>query len=164
MEIDLEMERAGGAYVVRVAGTERRVEGQGSGASIVMRVDGRVLEALVVHEGSRSGAAGSGERRYAVTIGGRVYPVLLQDPLRGPASSATRDAGGPAQVRSIMPGRVASLLVREGQEVRAGQGIVVVEAMKMENEVQTPKDGRVTSLNVRPGETVEAGVVLFTVE
>ncbi len=163
-EIDLEVAGSNGAYAVRVAGQERRVEARGSGASIVIASEGRILEALVVPEVARVGAQRTGERRYEVTLGGRVYSVLLQDPLRRDSRSATPEPGGPVQVRSIMPGKVASLLVREGQEVRAGQGVVVVEAMKMENEIQAPKDGRVASLRVRPGETVEAGVLLFTVE
>ena len=71
---------------------------------------------------------------------------------------------GPIEVRSIMPGKIAALLVGEGQAVRSGQGVIVVEAMKMENELLAPKDGRVTRIRVRPGDTVEAGAALFTVE
>ena len=71
---------------------------------------------------------------------------------------------GPMEVRSIMPGRIAALLVAEGQEVKAGQGLVVVEAMKMENEIPSPKSGRVGRVRVRPGEVVEAGAVLLSVE
>ena len=67
-------------------------------------------------------------------------------------------------MRAIMPGRITTLLVKEGQEVRSGQGVLVVEAMKMENELLAPKEGRVTRIRVRPGETVEAGAGLFTVE
>ncbi|HYS77784.1 MAG TPA: acetyl-CoA carboxylase biotin carboxyl carrier protein subunit, partial [Candidatus Dormibacteraeota bacterium] len=59
---------------------------------------------------------------------------------------------------------IVALLAREGQEVTAGQGVVVVEAMKMENELPAPKGGRVTRIRVRPGDTVEAGAGLFTVD
>jgi biotin carboxyl carrier protein len=163
-EVDIEVARAGAAWVVRVAGEERQVEVREGGASIVLTTGGRTLEAVVVREAERAGATGTGERRFAVTIGAQVYAVVLENPLRRTASDATREPGGPVQVRSIMPGRIASLLAREGEAVRAGQGILVVEAMKMENEIQAPKDGRVVSLGVRSGDTVEVGVVLFTVE
>jgi biotin carboxyl carrier protein len=160
-EIAVEVARRGpGRYAVRVAGEERAVEARRDGASLSLGMDGRRLEAIVVREGDGNGAG----RAYAVTVGGRLYPVTLLDPLRRCAAAAGVRRAGRADVRSIMPGRVAALLVQEGQEVRAGQGVVVVEAMKMENELPSPKDGRVTSLRVVQGQTVEAGTLLFTVE
>ncbi|MBI1952023.1 MAG: acetyl-CoA carboxylase biotin carboxyl carrier protein subunit [Acidobacteria bacterium] len=63
-----------------------------------------------------------------------------------------------------MPGKIAALLAPEGGQVREGQGVVVVEAMKMENEIPAPKGGRLARLHVQPGDTVEAGAALFTVE
>ena len=71
---------------------------------------------------------------------------------------------GPVEVRAVMPGKIAALLAKEGQEVKTGQGVLVVEAMKMENELPSPKDGRVGRIRVRAGETVETGAVLFVVE
>jgi len=164
-EIAVEVARRGpGRYAVRLAGEERAVEARRDGASLSLGMDGRRLEAVVVREAA-GGGNGAGEgRAYAVTIGGSLYPVLLLDPLRrGPAVAGKRRAGR-AEVRSIMPGRVTALLVKEGQEIHAGQGVVVVEAMKMENELPSPRDGRVTSLRVVQGQTVEAGTLLFTVE
>ena len=164
-EIAVEVARRGpGRYAVRLAGAERAVEARRDGVTLSLGVDGRRLEAVVVREGGGSGNGAGEGRAYAVTIGGRVYPVLLLDPLRQGTAAAARRHPGRSEVRSIMPGRVAALLVAEGQEVRAGQGIVVVEAMKMENELPSPRDGRVTSLRVVRGQTVEAGTLLFTVE
>jgi pyruvate carboxylase subunit B len=89
--------------------------------------------------------------------------VRLLDPLK--RSAVARPAReGPVDVRAIMPGRIRAILVPEGETVRNGQGVVVVEAMKMENEIPAPKDGRVSRVRVRPGDTVEAGAALFTVE
>jgi biotin carboxyl carrier protein len=62
-----------------------------------------------------------------------------------------------------MPGRVVRVLVVPGDEVQAGQGLVVVEAMKMENELKAPRSGRVLELPVRDGDTVEAGALLALV-
>ena len=63
-----------------------------------------------------------------------------------------------------MPGKVIAVLVAEGDTVEKGQGLVIVEAMKMENEVRSPIDGEVKDIKVLPGETVEGGAVLLIVE
>jgi biotin carboxyl carrier protein len=63
-----------------------------------------------------------------------------------------------------MPGKVVRLLVAEGAEIEAGAGVVVVEAMKMQNEMKAPKSGKVVSLNASPGATVNAGDVLAIIE
>jgi biotin carboxyl carrier protein len=63
-----------------------------------------------------------------------------------------------------MPGRVVAVLVEPGAEVRRGQGVVVLEAMKMENEIQAESDGVVRTLHVEPGQAVEGGDPLFDLE
>jgi biotin carboxyl carrier protein len=63
-----------------------------------------------------------------------------------------------------MPGKVVKVLVKPGDEVKARQGLVVVEAMKMENELRSPKDGRVAEVLVAEGASVEAGRLLVVVE
>jgi pyruvate carboxylase subunit B len=167
-EFKVEVERrAAGRFAVTLDGARREVEWRGDGAIVVLTVEGRTREAAVVREtgpgaGNGRGNA-SGETPYGVVIGGRHYAVRLFDPLKR-AAAARPAQEGPVEVRAIMPGKIAALLAREGEQVRAGQGVVVVEAMKMENELPAPKDGRVTRLRVRPGDTVEAGSALFTVE
>jgi biotin carboxyl carrier protein len=78
------------------------------------------------------------------------------------------DAGGHAHgeqaVAAPMPGRVVRILVAPGDQVAARQGVVVVEAMKMENELRSPKAGRIKEVTVAPGTSVEAGRVLVIVE
>jgi biotin carboxyl carrier protein len=63
-----------------------------------------------------------------------------------------------------MPGKVVKVLVAVGDEVKAGQGVVVVEAMKMENELKSPKDGKVKAVAAKEGQAVEAGQNLITLE
>jgi biotin carboxyl carrier protein len=167
-ERTIEVARKGsGRYRVLLDGDGREVETRREGIAILLTHGDRTIEALVVPEDAGSGGPGqgaAGERRFGVTIAGCLYPVVLADPLRAAGLSATLRHDGPVQVRASMPGRIAALLVAEGDLVVEGQGVVVVEAMKMENELPAPRAGRVTSLRVRPGEAVEAGAPLFTVE
>ncbi|HEU4403630.1 MAG TPA: biotin/lipoyl-containing protein [Candidatus Polarisedimenticolia bacterium] len=161
--------RGGGRHTARLEGppegTRREIETRRGQGSILIDLAGRTVEAVVTrHRAPGAGNGPGGEIRCSVTIGGRTYPVRLLDPLRRGAGPAAPQRQGRAEVRSIMPGKITALLVREGQEVKRGEGLVVVEAMKMENELPAPKDGRVTSVRVKPGETVEAGMVLLSVE
>jgi len=71
---------------------------------------------------------------------------------------------GVAEIRAPMPGKIVKLLVGEGAEVRANQGLLVVEAMKMQNEVKSPKGGTVRKLAVKEGDAVGSGDLLATVE
>lgn len=71
---------------------------------------------------------------------------------------------GPQRVTAPMPGKVVRVLVAPGDEVKARQGLVVVEAMKMENELRAARDGRVRDVTVKEGQSVDAGAVLLTVE
>jgi biotin carboxyl carrier protein len=76
------------------------------------------------------------------------------------AQEAQVGPDGPVPMAASMPGRIAAVLVEEGQEVEAGTPLVVVEAMKMENELRAPKSGRVTDLRARVGSSVELGATL----
>jgi biotin carboxyl carrier protein len=78
--------------------------------------------------------------------------------------AARGHAGGRAELKAMMPGRVVNVLVAVGDEVALHQGIVVVEAMKMENELKSPKAGKIAEIKVKPGQTVEKGELLVVVE
>jgi biotin carboxyl carrier protein len=104
----------------------------------------------------------NGER--IVYVNGLAVPVSVVDPRerlvrrRGSASADT----GPRSIVSPMPGRIVKVLVREGDAVTAHQGLVVVEAMKMENELRAPRAGTVSAVKVVEGMSVEARAVLVT--
>lgn len=100
-----------------------------------------------------------------VVVGQTEYRVTLTDPrrLRGTAGVAA-SGDDVARIVAPMPGKVARVLVAVGDHVNAGDGIVVVEAMKMQNEMKSPKAGTVTSLGAEPGATVNAGDVLAVIE
>ena len=99
--------------------------------------------------------------RHLVHVDGHLVPVTLLAPGRGKRGSGTAiEATGPIEIVSPMPGRIVKVLVTPGQAVAARQGLVVVEAMKMENELRAPRAGTVADVRVREGAPVEANVVL----
>ena len=98
-----------------------------------------------------------------VEIRGRRYAAHAADP-RDFESGEGAASQGRAEVLAPMPGKVVRVLVEEGAEVTAGQGVVVVEAMKMQNEMPSPKAGRVVTLRAKAGETVAAGDLLAAIE
>ncbi len=75
-----------------------------------------------------------------------------------------QEISGPVQLRALMPGRVVSVLVKIGDVVESNQGILVVEAMKMENEIKSPKVGKVVEVKVVAGQTVEKGELMAVIE
>ena len=105
-----------------------------------------------------------------VHIAGRTVPVQVR-----PATAMTRQGAssalgaghgggaGPQRVVAPMPGKIVRLLVKAGDHVTAKQGLVVIEAMKMENELRAARDGRVRELSVTEGQSVDAGTVLLVV-
>ena len=88
--------------------------------------------------------------------------MMLIRELRG--RRATADSSGTHAVTAPMPGRVIRVLVGPGQEVAAGEGLIVVEAMKMQNEMKAPRAGRVAAVKTIAGATVSAGDVLLVIE
>ena len=81
-----------------------------------------------------------------------------------PAMVPKEEHQGSGSVSAAMPGTVVAVMVEEGQKVVKGQTLLVLEAMKMENQITAPKDGKITSLKVKNGEKVAGGAVLCTVE
>jgi biotin carboxyl carrier protein len=99
-----------------------------------------------------------------VWVGGQRYAVSIADMRDRPATQNKHASSGPMEVRALMPGKVVSVLVESGASVQAGQGLIVVEAMKMQNETKSPKDGVVSGIYVAAGSTVAAGEKLMVVE
>jgi biotin carboxyl carrier protein len=107
----------------------------------------------------------SSKEAFAVSIRGRNYDVTIVDPKRlRSGQNSDRHHHGAAQILAPMPGKVVRVQTEAGTAVEKGAGIVVVEAMKMQNEMKAPRAGVVVSINVKPGDTVNAGDVLAVVE
>ena len=97
---------------------------------------------------------------YTVTVCGRNYLVQVLDPRRRRGAN-TLDAGeGPQEILAPMPGKIVKLLVAESQQVGAGDGLLVIEAMKMQNEIRASRSGRVEKVYVSEGAGVETGFKL----
>lgn len=101
---------------------------------------------------------------FLVTMDGRIVTAGLDRRRTSRGGDGGADADGEQTIVAPMPGRVVRVLVKPGDEVAAKQGVVVVEAMKMENELRSPKAGRVKDVAVAPGTSVEAGRVLVVIE
>lgn len=157
-----------------VDGRSLRVEVRGKDGRYTVLLDGRTMEVDLQETGShfvsllvggRSYEAGLQKRPggYTVVLSDDVVAVDLVEGVRGAAGPPPK-SGGPARIKAPMPGKLVRVLVRKGEDVVAGQGLVVVEAMKMENELRAPKAGRIKDVPVREGQAVEAGALLVVLE
>jgi biotin carboxyl carrier protein len=125
-----------------------------------------VISLLVSGESHETAVFKSGDGRYNVDWRGRSYEIELVDPLTHLAEEARGASGkrGRQSISAYMPGRVVDVRVREGERVEAGQALVVLEAMKMQNEIQADRAGIVQRVHVEPGVAVEGGDPLVDVE
>jgi biotin carboxyl carrier protein len=148
--------RAGGEgrYTVRLDGRAIEVDVRDAGPyTMSVIADGRAQEVAIERR----------EGGYRVVLRGQVLDVALAEGAQGGAAPR-RTAGGPSRVQAPMPGKLVRVLVSAGQDVGAGQGLVVMEAMKMENEIRAPRAGRVKEAPVREGQAVETGALLVLLE
>jgi biotin carboxyl carrier protein len=144
-------------YRVSVDGNEFLVDGKKTG---------RTNYSLIVDNRSFEVEVDNAEDEYRVLVDGRSYHVNLVDERRmrvGGGQSAL-ELQGRQKVSVPMPGKVIAVLVSEGDTVEKGQGLVIVEAMKMENEVRSPIAGEIKEIKVKSGDAVEGGAVLLIVE
>lgn len=120
-------------------------------------------------------------KNYTITVNGTPYNVTVEEgsssaapvasapapaaapaPQAAPKAAPAPAAAGSVKVDAPMPGNILDVKVSNGAAVKAGQVLVILEAMKMENEIVAPQDGTVASINVNKGDTVEAGQTIIT--
>ncbi len=154
----VEIEETGeSVYRVSVDGNAFVVDGKKTGrTNYSLIVDNRSFEIEVDNAGDD----------YHVLVDGRTYHIALVDErrLRVGGSQSSTQLQGQQRVSVPMPGKVIAVLVAPGDQVEKGQGLVIVEAMKMENEVHSPIAGAIKEIKVKAGDTVEGGAVLVIVE
>ncbi len=164
-------------YFVTVNGAEHVVELAEVLGELRVRYDGQALS-VRYDEVDRLGqvalylGAEAGDRAYAVsieggagevqvTVAGHLYRVTLEDERERAAHDVERTrAKGGGDLKSIMPGVVIKLLVKAGDTVAKDQPLLILEAMKMQNEIAAPAAGKVTALHVREGQAVASGAKL----
>jgi biotin carboxyl carrier protein len=153
---------------VTVNGRSGKIEIGGSRLRY-QRDDGVVIEgefslegtSVLLNERSYRVSRGTGKE---IWVNGRLFSMEVFDPrdLR-PGQGSTANQGR-QEIAASMPGKIIRVLVAAGDAVEEGQGLVVVEAMKMQNEMKSPKSGRVAEVRARPDATVIAGEVLVVIE
>jgi biotin carboxyl carrier protein len=170
MKIEVRLNGANGSR-------KHTVELEPAGAGYRITLDGQLIEGDATLVGPDSVSVLIGGQAFEVhltpSIDGRIklqsgpheFTAEIQDPRawQGRRHGAI-EAEGRQQVVAPMPGKVVRLLVNAGDQVEAGQGLVVVEAMKMQNEIRSPKKGKVERLHVKEGQAVNAGEVLASVD
>lgn len=113
-------------------------------------------------------------KKYRVNVNGSLYEIEVEEmdasavsaAPAAPAAPKAPVAAAPAagtQVKAPMPGNILDVKVQAGQTVKKGDVLVILEAMKMENEIQAPCDGKITGMNVRKGDTVETQALICTI-
>ena len=161
----------------RIDDKEHQIEVREKDGHVIAEIDGRMYDVevsqpepdvyLLKNEGRiyEAGVSKSENGDTNIRIRDAEFNVSLSDPkrLRGVAGS-DHSHDGRAEIKTAMPGKVVRILVDAGDEVKKGDGILVVEAMKMQNEMRSPKDGVVREIKVTEGFTVNAGEILAVIE
>ena len=161
-------------YFVTIAGRTIEVEVDGDGARVdgkarkaeLRTIEGTPIRNLLIDQSSWVlPFEADGRGKWVIQRWGERFEVEVVDERTRHIRSlvgAGQASGGPAPLKAPMPGLVVRVLVEPGQTVSAGQGMVVLEAMKMENELKAQGPGSVDSIPVKPGQAVEKGALLVS--
>ena len=129
-------------------------------------VSGQPVYSLIVDGKSHESYVQQGDDNWQVLLRGRLYPVTVEDErekrLRAAAGSDVAESGE-FHLKAPMPGLVVAIPVEEGQEIKKGQVILILESMKMQNELKSPRDGTIGRIRVKTGESVEQKQTLLSV-
>jgi biotin carboxyl carrier protein len=164
-------------YTAEHNGKEYEIEFSQNGVVVSATVDGRSYEldvsepeagVYLIKNGTKIREIVVGKNddgTFHVRVGENLFDIGVADPkrLRG-RSSAAGEQDGVAEIKTAMPGKIVRVLVAAGDVVEKGDGIIVVEAMKMQNELKSPKNGTVVEIRFAEGSTAAAGDVLVTIE
>lgn len=129
-------------------------------------VSGQPVYSLIVNGQSHEAYAAQDEDNWQVLLRGRLYPITVEDErekrLRSAAGGGVAETGE-FHLKAPMPGLVVAIPVTEGQAIHKGQVLLILESMKMQNELKAPRDGTLGRVRVRVGETVEQKQTLLSV-
>jgi biotin carboxyl carrier protein len=156
---EIEIKRDGEKVFAEIDGRSYEIEASEPEPNVyLLKNEGKVYEIFV------SPQKNAGEP-FQVRVKSDEFEINLIDPkrLRG-AGLGAEHGEGVAEIKTAMPGKIVRVLAVEGAEIKAGEGVIVVEAMKMQNEMKSPKDGVVKEIRFDEGATVNAGDVLAIIE
>jgi len=159
----------GGSHEVEVErsadGFEVIVDGQSHGVDLIC-LDGALASLRFTEDGRSFQVAYQygGDRRWRVTVGEREFDLAVLTPVEAIDAETTAAGRGASRLEAPIPGKVVSVGVSAGDEVSPGQALVVLEAMKMENELIAEQAGTVAAVHVEPGDTVDTGTLLVELE
>lgn len=129
-------------------------------------VSGQPVYSLIVNGQSHEAYAAQDEDNWQVLLRGRLYPITVEDErekrLRSAAGGGVAETGE-FHLKAPMPGLVVAIPVTEGQAIQKGEVLLILESMKMQNELKAPRDGTLGRVRVRVGETVEQKQTLLSV-
>jgi biotin carboxyl carrier protein len=156
---EVEIKEQDGSLIADVAGRKYKLDqSQPEPNVFLLKNEGKVYQAFVSPPDAQTDPM-------EVRVGPHEVEVQIVDPKRLRSSAgAGHDSDGLAEIKTAMPGKVVRILKGAGDQVEKGEGVIVVEAMKMQNEMRSPKDGTVKEIKVDEGDTVGAGEVLVVIE
>jgi len=157
----------------------REIELTQNGSTVIAEIDGKKYEVeasepepnvyLLKHENKIFQIFVSPNDKpsepFAVAVGNHNFEIKIFDPkrLRGTSAESGQTTGA-SEIKTAMPGKVARVLAEVGAEIKQGEGVIIVEAMKMQNEMKSPKDGIIKEIRFAEGATVNAGDILAVIE
>jgi len=119
----------------------------------LLNIDGKIYN-IIINSNSVSS--------YSIYINGKLFSI--EKKIAWQMLEGRREKIRKRDIKTSMPGRIVKVLVEEGEKVKEGQAVLVLEAMKMQNEIKSPQSGIITKLNPKAGDSVEAGYLLFSVK
>ena len=151
-DIEVDVHRHGAGYRVRIG--ERTID-----ADFI--TIGDYVRSLRLEDGTQFSLVHHREgHTHEISLNGATVSVDIIDPLAAKGRRSEDEIASSGAITALMPGRVVRVLVTKGDTVRKGAGLLILEAMKMENEIQAPADGTVDEVSVKAGQTVERGADL----
>lgn len=156
---EIEIKREGGKVFAKIAEREYELEASQPEENVyLLKNEGKIYQIFI---SPRNNSA----EPFAVNVGNHQLEINIFDPKKLRSSGAAGgNADGIAEIKTAMPGKLVRVLTEVGAEISAGEGVLVVEAMKMQNEMKSPKDGVVKEIRFAEGATVNAGDILAIIE
>jgi acetyl/propionyl-CoA carboxylase alpha subunit len=158
-QYQIHIKRNGSEITAEIDGRVYELEASEPEANVyLLKMDGQIIEVFV-------SPGESLDQPFQVRTGNNDFEINLIDPRNLRSTLASGGAtDGIVEIKTAMPGKVVRVLMKEGEEVQSGQGVIIVEAMKMQNEMKSPKDGHIKEIKVDEGDTVNAGDILVLIE